>query len=51
MLYLNYQVTSYPLAYHKFRIYCLEQRFPTYLRSRITWAPPIVNAYHRFQNN
>jgi len=27
------------------------QRFPTFLRSRTTWAPRIVNAYHFFQNN
>jgi len=29
----------------------LEQGFPTFSRSRTTWAPRIVNAYHFFQNN
>jgi len=29
----------------------LDQGFPTFLRSRTTWAPRNVNAYHFFQNN
>ena len=29
----------------------LKQGFPTFLRSRTTWTPRIVNAYHFFQNN
>jgi len=32
-------------------IYCQNHGFPTFLRSRTTWAPHIVNAYHFFQNN
>jgi len=32
-------------------LYILKQWFPTFLRSRTTWAPRIVNAYHFFQNN
>jgi len=29
----------------------LNQVFPTFIRSRTTWVPRIVNAYHFFQNN
>ena len=31
--------------------YDVKQGFPTFLRSRTTWAPRVVNAYHIFQNN
>jgi len=30
---------------------CLNQGFPTFLRSRTTWAPRAVNAYHYLQSN
>jgi len=36
---------------HGTSAYALDQGFPTFLRSRTTWAPRIVNAYHFFQNN
>jgi len=29
----------------------IDQGFPTFLRSRTTWVPRIVNAYHFFLNN
>jgi len=29
----------------------LHQGFPTFLGSRTTWTPRIVNAYHFLQNN